>query len=68
MTMDDELKTFVRMVVLEADAEHKKNCPAVALEQRVRVIEIRFAALLGWMCGSGLMGGAVGAGLFKMLS
>jgi len=44
-------------VALEA---HARECPARNLETRVRRIELRFAALLGFMAGSGFLGGLAG--------
>lgn len=37
--------------------EYRANCP---LEIRLRKIELRFAALLGFMTGSGFLGGFAG--------
>ena len=49
--------------------QHLDLCPFAAskIEERVRKIETRFALLLGFMIGSGLLGGAAGAAMFKAL-
>lgn len=48
---------------------HLQFCPFAALkiEERLRLQEQRFIALIGFMFGSGLLGGATGAALFKVL-
>ena len=52
--------------------EHKRNCPAPAaiatLQTEVTAIKIRFATLLGFMAGSGVLGGTAGALLTELLS
>lgn len=40
----------------------------VPLETRVQVLETRFNILLGAIFGSGILGGAAGAGVWKLLS
>lgn len=48
---------------------HIKNCPFATLhiEERIRSTENRFMLLVGFMFGSGLLGGAAGAAVFKAL-
>lgn len=47
--------------------EHVAACPIKAIESRVQVLEARFNILVGAIIGSGALGGAVGAGLLKLL-
>ena len=49
---------------------HLAGCPfaKLAIEERLRKIELRFSALVAFMCGSGLIGGTVGASLIKLLT
>jgi hypothetical protein len=49
--------------------EHLTLCPFAKfdIEARVRTIEKHYAALVGFMVGSGLLGGAAGALLSKVL-
>jgi len=49
--------------------EHLALCPFAKfdIEERVRTIEKHYAALIGFMVGSGLLGGAAGALLSKAL-
>ena len=46
--------------------EHVKTCPIGKIEDRVRVLEGRFAVLVGAIIGSGALGGTVGAIIIKM--
>lgn len=45
-------------------AEHVATCP---LSSRIMQLEVRFSALIGFMVGSGLLGGVGGGLLVKML-
>ncbi len=47
--------------------QHLSLCPFASLkiEERVRWLEGRFLLLVGFMLGSGLLGGAVGGALIK---
>jgi len=49
--------------------QHLGLCPFAQLkiEQRLRAIEGRFLALIGFMLGSGLLGGLAGAALAKVI-
>ena len=50
---------------------HAELCPArlgfPAVEERVGKVEVRLAALLGYMFGSGILGGGAFFGLLKLL-
>ena len=48
---------------------HLMACPFITLriEERLRTQEGRFLLLIGFMFGSGLLGGAAGAAVFKVL-
>jgi hypothetical protein len=49
--------------------QHLNLCPfaAAQVEQRVRSLEARFALLTGFMIGSGLLGGAAGGIIVRVL-
>jgi hypothetical protein len=49
--------------------EHSSQCPFAMLkiEERVRTVEMRFTTLIGFMAGSGLLGGVAGGAIFKAL-
>jgi len=54
-----------RQVVIE----HISLCPFAGskVEERLRSLETSFARLIGFMIGSGLLGGITGAGLSKLI-
>jgi len=66
------LPDFVREVAIAAAQtvirEHMSSCPIAAIEQRVKVLETRFALLIGALIGSGALGGAIGGLIMKMLA
>lgn len=64
----------VTRLVAEAAArqvviEHLALCPfaGAKVEERVRGLETSFARLTGFMLGSGLLGGAAGAAVAKLI-
>lgn len=65
------LPDYVREAAREAAwtviKEHVAACPIKAIEGRVQVLEMRFNILLGAIVGSGALGGAIGAGVLKLL-
>ncbi len=65
------LDAFVEQVAIKAAwtviKEHTGTCPISRMEDRVRILETRFNILLGAIVGSGALGGAVGAGVLKLL-
>ena len=58
-------ESAARKIVLE----HLTLCPfrTANIEERLRTQENRFMLLIGFMFGSGLLGGAAGAAVFKAL-
>lgn len=64
-----QTRLVAREVAEQVLREHMGLCPFAALkiEQRLRTVEVRFAALLAFMLGSGLLGGLTGAGLIQLL-
>jgi len=72
--MNNEEKTELHMVARDEASkvilQHLSLCPFAQLdiEKRLRSIEQRFLALLGFMLGSGILGGLAGAALSKLLS
>jgi len=70
--MDPTVNTIRTIAHEEASKvilQHLKLCPFANLniEERVRKIETRIALLLGFMIGSGIIGGAAGAAVIKAL-
>jgi len=70
--MDPTVNTIRTIAHEEAEKvilQHLKLCPFANLniEERVRKIETRIALLLGFMIGSGIIGGAAGAAVIKAL-
>jgi hypothetical protein len=63
-----DLRLLAREEATKVILQHLALCPFANLkiEERVRSLETRFAALLGFMVGSGLLGGVAGAGLVKL--
>ena len=59
----------IKEEIREALMQHNKDCPfnSLLIEGRVRLVETRFSLLLGFMAGSGLLGGATGGLLIKLL-
>jgi len=58
------LEPWVREIVKATVREHAANCPVAA---RVGKLEMRFSALIGFMIGSGTLGGVAGAFLTSIL-
>ena len=50
-------------------AKRGDECPFTKLkiEERVRSVEMHFTTLIGFMAGSGLLGGVAGGAIFKAL-
>jgi hypothetical protein len=71
--MNDEEWTSIHMAAREEAQnvvkEHLDFCPfsRLNIEGRLRTQETRFSLLIGFMLGSGLLGGAAGAAIFKAL-
>ena len=71
--MNNEEKAELHMVARDEASkvilQHLSLCPFAQLdiEKRLRSIEQRFLALLGFMIGSGLLGGLAGACMSKLL-
>jgi len=55
-----------RQVVIE----HINLCPFAGskIDERVRTLETNYARLIGFMFGSGMIGGATAAGIAKLLA
>jgi hypothetical protein len=65
----NEMKIVAKETAAEVIIQHLKLCPFADLqiERRVRTIETRYAALVGFMLGSGILGGTAGALLTKLI-
>jgi hypothetical protein len=72
MTTDEkiELHMLARDEASKVILQHLTLCPFAQLriEERLRSIETNYARLTGFMIGSGLLGGALGAGISKLIS
>jgi hypothetical protein len=66
---ESEVKRLARDVFNLLIQSHLNWCPFsnLKIEERVRTMENRFGILIGFMMGSGLLGGAAGALLSKLL-
>lgn len=64
-----DFRLMVRQEIEAALDRHYQRCPmqTSAIENRVRTMETRFAAIVGGMIGSGAIGGTVAAALAKLL-
>lgn len=60
----EDLEPWVRRIIRETVQEHQIECK---LQDRVAQLELRFSALLAFMAGSGLLGGAAGVLLSEAL-
>ncbi len=58
------LEKWVEEIVKRTVAEHVASCPVAS---RVTKMEVRLSSLLGFMAGSGGLGGAAGGLIVKML-
>jgi hypothetical protein len=54
----------VERIIAVTVLRHQEKCP---VKDRVAKIELRLATLLGFMAGSGLLGGATGAVVARCL-
>ena len=59
------LENWVREIAREAAwtviKEHRQECHIEQVEKRVGQLEVRVSTLIGFMAGSGLLGGLAGA-------
>ncbi|MBN2559911.1 MAG: hypothetical protein JXQ75_03150 [Phycisphaerae bacterium] len=60
----EPLPEWVERVIDRALYKHQSLCPVIV---KVNKLELRFAALVGYMLGSGLVGGAAGAALMARI-
>ena len=72
--LEQWVKEIVRETVKEAFPEHARTCEAMQLvpvvketAKKVDELRMRFATLVGFMVGSGALGGAAGAVVVKLL-
>jgi hypothetical protein len=65
----EEVQRIAREQAHATILQHLSLCPfgVLKIEERVRKIETNYAALLGFMLGSGLIGGGAGALLTKLI-
>lgn len=65
VNIETSLDDFLDLVVEKAIAKHIETCQ---VRKKVDKLELRFAAFVGFMLGSGLLGGAIGGYLVKVIS
>ncbi len=70
LTPHEQIKLIVRDETNSLLLAHLRLCPLVAnkIEERTRAVETKLAKLIGFMVGSGLLGGLSGAGLAKLIN
>jgi hypothetical protein len=61
---DVAIEKWVEEIIRRTVAEHMASCPNVA---RIQRIEVRFSSLVGFMFGSGTLGGVAGGLLAKLI-
>ncbi|MCX5671139.1 MAG: hypothetical protein NTU94_07465 [Planctomycetota bacterium] len=61
----EPLEPWVERVIDRALLKHERRCVEQGLGRRLRVVEVRIAWLVGYMVGSGLLGGAAGAMVYR---
>lgn len=61
---DVVFERWVEELINRVVAQHTVQCPVAP---RVGRLEIRMAVLVGYMIGSGVIGGAAGGMLFKLI-
>jgi len=66
--LSDFVKEVAREAAREVLREHVAQCPIKEVQAKVESLQVRFAALVGLMIGSGVLGGSVAAGLVKLLN
>jgi len=59
-----QLPPWAPLLVRAFIAEHSTTCP---VRERVQRIEVRFGFLIGYMIGSGLIGGVAGSLIIKAI-
>jgi len=69
LNQSEQLRLIVRDETNKLLLSHLQLCPFVKnkIEERTRTLETKLATLLGFMVGSGLLGGVTGAGLTSLL-
>ena len=71
VTVERFVRDTARVEGLQVAREHVAECPVrsehAAILLRIQALEMRLATLIAFMLGSGLLGGAMGAGIVKLL-
>ena len=62
--ISEPLPDWVERIIDSALTKHLQTCP---VPERVRKLEVRLATLVGYMIGSGVVGGFTGAVVGKSL-
>jgi hypothetical protein len=64
--LPDYVREVAEVAARTVIREHVEACPIRKIEERVAVLEKRFAVLIGAIIGSGAFGGAVGGVIMKL--
>ena len=66
---EERIRLIAREVAEDKVIQHLSLCPFSKgnIESRLRLIEISFARLVGFMLGSGIIGGTIGATLGQII-
>jgi len=64
MTDNVPLEKWVEEIIRRTIAEHVSSCP---VQTRVQRLEVKMGSLIGFMAGSGILGGGVGALFVKIV-
>lgn len=65
--LDDWVEQIAVKAAQTVIEKHTSVCPIAKVDERLRVLETRFNLLLGAILGSGVLGGATGAAILKVL-
>jgi len=70
LNQSDQLRLIVRDETNKLLLQHLQLCPFVSnkIEERTRRLETKTATMIGFMCGSGLLGGVSGGVLANFLN
>ena len=70
LSENEKIRLIVRDETNILLLNHLRLCPLIGnkIEERIRTLETKLAKLIGFMIGSGLLGGASGAIVAKFLN
>ena len=65
--LDDFIREIAKEAARTVIVEHRAACPIGETVKRVDKLSERTSFIFGWMAGSGLLGGAAGATIVKLM-